>query len=345
MSKNNHKKRWPKIVGWLASILVLLSIIATIVVGNYFVDYALVPNSGGADRDPVVETLPEGTEKQSKQTAQIIAKNKALEEDRVDTWLENTKSLHQDVSIKSDDGLTLRGEIFKQDKEHQTNKWAVIVHGYQVNKEHMYPVSNRYYEEGYNILTYDQRGLGESQGDYITMAIKEKYDLINWLEFLIAEHPDSEIVTHGQSLGAATVMSASGLDDFPDQVIAVIEDSGYSSVWGVFESELHQRFALPAFPALHMAGIMAYFRADINIFSDGQVTDLLAKSTTPTLYIHGTADDFVPYQMVHDVYNALPIAEKERYIAPEAAHSESKYLDPDDYYQTVFDFIDQYDKQ
>lgn len=337
--KTSLKKK----IGIGAIIISLLIMVSTFFIGNYFVDYALVPQSAGADREPVVESLPEGVEGQPQELAQIIQKNREDEEKYVDEWLEMTKDLVQDVSIKSNDQLTLRGKIYPQSEDKKTNRWAVIVHGYQVDKEHMYPVAHRYWRAGYNILSYDQRSLGTSDGDYITMGIKEKEDLVLWLKELLKKHPDAEIVTHGQSMGSATVMMASGLDNYPrESVNAVIADCGYSSVWGVFASELRQRFNLPAFPFLHMAGVMAYFRADINIFTDGVTTDLLQHSKTPTLFIHGTADDFVPYPMIHELYESLPIKEKEKYIVEGAGHSESKYLNPDEYYQTVFGFIDKY---
>lgn len=319
--------------------LVMIAII-TIVVGNYFIDYALVPQNGGQDRDPVAEVLPSGVEAEAKDTEQIVEETKEEEDHKVEGWLSETRDLTSDVEITSYDNLTLRGHTFLQNEP--TNDWAVMVHGYQVDEEYMFPVAQNYYQAGYNVLTFDQRSLGDSDGDYITMGIKEKYDLISWLERLLNQYPEAEIVTHGQSMGSGTVLMASGLDNFPEEVVAVISDSGYSSVWEVFESELYQRFELPAFPFLHMAGLVGIPRADINIFNEGITTEWVAQSETPTLFIHGTADDFVPSPMVHELYEAHPMEEKDKLVVEGAGHSDSKFLEPELYYDTVFSFINQY---
>lgn len=339
--KNNRRKKW-----WIIGGAVLFAfILATVIIGNYFVDYALTPNGAGSERETSSDVLPQGVEGQDDQIAQQIEENRLAEEKVVSDWLLQTENLTEEVEIKSEDDLTLRGTIYHQPTERQTNRWAVMVHGYQVDKTNMYPIAQRYWHAGYNVLAYDQRGLGESDGEYITMGIKEKQDLISWLEALIHHYPAAEIITHGESMGAATVMLASGHPDYPrESVHAVIADCGYSGVWEIFASELRQRFNLPAFPVLYMAGIVAYFRADINVFSEGDVTEALQNASTPTLFIHGTADDFVPFPMVEEVYAALPISEKEKYIVEGAGHAEAKYKDPEAFNQKIADFINKYHK-
>lgn len=314
--------------------------VTTVGVGTYFVNYALTPNEIAKNRNPVATERPEGVAEEEEAVTTKVAETQALEDNLAIEWEEAVEPLTREVAVESKDGLTLRGHQFLQ--EEATPYWAVVVHGYQMNEQWMYPVARHYYEAGYNVLTYDQRSLGESEGNYMTMGIKEAEDLVQWLQLIIDQNPDAQIVTHGQSMGAGTVMMSSGLDDFPEQVIAVVEDSGYSSAWDVFESELYQRFQLPAFPILHMAGLVAIFQADINIFNEGYTTEMIANSTTPTLFIHGTADDFVPYPMVYELYDAHPTEDKDILVVEGAGHSDSKYLEPDLYWNTVFNFIDQY---
>ena len=58
------------------------------------------------------------------------------------------------------------------------------------------------------------------------------------------------------------------------------------------------------------------------------------------LFIHGGKDDFVPVDMVYEVYDACPTT-KELYIVKEAGHAQAKDYDVEDYWNKVFDFIDQ----
>lgn len=253
-----------RITAWVIGLLFVLIMVATLVIGNYFINYALVPNQGAQQREPVVEVLPEGVESQEETLESMIQTNRSREDQVAEEWYAEMSSTKEKVLLTSQDGLELVGHTFLQEEE--TNHWAVLSHGYQATEESMHTTARRYYEEGYNVLTYDQRAMDESEGQYITMGIKERGDLISWLEVLLENHPQAEIVTHGVSMGAATVLMASGQADFPDAVKAVIADCSYSSVWGVFESELYQRFQLPDFPFLHMAGIVGIPRVGINLF-------------------------------------------------------------------------------
>ena len=56
------------------------------------------------------------------------------------------------------------------------------------------------------------------------------------------------------------------------------------------------------------------------------------------MFIHGTKDDFVPYSMGLEVYKAAN-CEKELYSVKGATHANSIYMNPDDYWNHVFNFI------
>ena len=327
-------------MGSVFGMLLFLTLLATLVIGNFFINYALVPNQGAEERETVAEVLPQGVETQQGTIEYIIQNNRSREVQAAEEWHKEVTPRKEKVQITSKDDFNLVGHTFLQEEE--TNQWVVLSHGYQGTEEGMHPTARRYYEAGYNLLTYDQRAMDESEGQYITMGIKESEDLIMWLQSLLDQHPQAEIVTHGVSMGAATVLIASGQEDFPDAVKAVIADCSYSSVWGVFESELYQRFQLPDFPFLHMAGIIGIPRAGINLFGEeGDVAYHASQSNTPTLFIHGTADDFVPYPMVDELYEAYTGDTKELYTVEGAGHAEAEFLDPAAYFQTIFNFIGQ----
>lgn len=333
-----RKFKW--IIGSVFGMLLFLTLLATLVIGNFFINYALVPNQGAEERETVAEVLPQGVETQQGTIEYIIQNNRSREVQAAEEWHKEVTPRKEKVQITSKDDFNLVGHTFLQEEE--TNQWVVLSHGYQGTEEGMHPTARRYYEAGYNLLTYDQRAMDESEGQYITMGIKESEDLIMWLQSLLDQHPQAEIVTHGVSMGAATVLIASGQEDFPDAVKAVIADCSYSSVWGVFESELYQRFQLPDFPFLHMAGIIGIPRAGINLFGEeGDVAYHTSQSNTPTLFIHGTADDFVPYPMVDELYEAYTGDTKELYTVEGAGHAEAEFLDPAAYFQTIFNFIGQ----
>lgn len=311
----------------IISIILILIVAATIGIGTYFMNYALVPNQGGEDRQVQEEELLPNE--------QIIEDNRLMQEERREEWLAEVEAMTEEVFIESEDGLQLQGHTFIQ--ENPSHQWAMIVHGYQSSEAEAFLIAPLFYEAGYNVLTMDLRAHGDSQGNYIGMGYLDSRDLLSWTEFLLEKDSDSQIVYHGTSMGAATVLMASGLE-LPSNVKVIIEDCGYSGVWDIFSSELDKRFNLPSFPVLDMARIMAYFQAGYDI-KDGNVIAAVEKNDLPTLFIHGEDDDFVPVEMGYQLYEANASDVKDLLIIENAGHAEAKYANPELYYETIFSFI------
>src|SRR5690625_4464573 len=137
------------------------------------------------------------------------------------------------IEMTSFDGLTLKGYYLKAEK--RTNRTVIFSHDYLGHTYDMSLYGEYYYEMlGFNMFTPDLRGHGKSGGDYIGFGWHDRLDLIDWVNLIIdRQGPESEIVLHGLSMGAATVLMASG-EELPEQVKTIIADSPYSSVYDLF---------------------------------------------------------------------------------------------------------------
>ena len=192
-------------------------------------------------------------------------------------------------------------------------------------------------EKGYNVLIPSMRASNDSEGQYIGMGWLDKDDLQCWINLIIEQNDNAEIILHGSSMGAATVLMASG-DELPSNVKAIIEDSGYTSVWDIFASEAKARFNLPKFPILNMFELVANIRAKYDI-KEASAVEQVKKSNVPILFIHGDSDDFVPEYMCEELYEAAN-CRKDKLIIHNAGHTESRYKEPDTYYNKIFDFLE-----
>ena len=83
----------------------------------------------------------------------------------------------------------------------------------------------------------DARGHGDSEGSYIGMGWHDRLDLVAWAESLVAQDQNSLIVLYGVSMGAATVLMASG-EALPPNVKAVVEAA---RKWQTSEMVLKQK--------------------------------------------------------------------------------------------------------
>ena len=307
----------------LAVILTIIIIIwiATILIGGYFVRYALYRDGAGGNREIKNEQVK--IENQDSDKA-IIDKNKKEEKTEVKNWLEQTP--HETLEIKAKDDITLRATAYYNKTENQENhNWVIVAHGYRSKPSWVASIGMHFYKEkGYNVLIPSMRATEESEGKYIGMGWLDKDDIIGWINKIIEKDKNAKIILHGSSMGAATVLMASG-EHLPSNVKAIIADSSYTSAWDIFKSELK-----------------AIIQAKYDI-KEASVIDQVKKSNTPTLLIHGDADDFVPVTMEPEIYNAIP-GEKDQLIIKGAGHTKSRYREPETYYKKVYEFIDKYQK-
>ncbi|WP_042473965.1 alpha/beta hydrolase [Bacillus ndiopicus] len=308
-------------------IVILLLIIAYFAVGNYFYNYALSAQDEKEfmDDNPNLEDSP------------FIDADAEAESIRLDDAFK--ASVQSDKwMIESNDKLRLKlqANAYTQSDNH---KWAIILHGYTSQSANMTRWIRNFYEQDYNVLAPDLRGHGESEGKYIGMGWHDRLDVLQWIDEIIAKDPEAEIVVFGVSMGGATAMMTSG-ESLPSNVKVIVEDCGYSSVSGVFIYQLDDLFGLPEFPVLYAANTVAKIRAGYSIY-EASAVEQVKKSTTPTLFIHGDADTFVPFEMLQEVYDAAPV-EKEMLVIENAAHGDAVKVAPDIYWQTVWGFIGKY---
>ena len=219
------------------------------------------------------------------------------------------------------------------------NGTAVVVHGYGDNHIVFLYLVRMYRDEfNYNVLFPDLQYFGYSEGVAAQMGWLDRLDVEDWAVQAHDIFKNDFTVVHGVSMGAATAMMMSG-DDLPPYIRAFVEDCGYSSAWDQFAHNLKDSFHLPPFPILNSASIVSKQRYGWG-FKEASSVDQLAKCDRPMLFIHGTADDFVPVDHVFKNYEAKTHGYKELVLVQGAVHANSYAKDPKNYTWRVKYFLD-----
>lgn len=253
-------------------------------------------------------------------------------------WVESHKT--QEVEITSFDGLRLHALLVPAEGGTQKNrKFLLAIHGYRSGPmREFYYMLPFYHSLGYHVLMPDDRAHGKSEGKYIGFGWLDRLDCIAWAQYIAGTcGPDCEIVMQGISMGAATVMNASG-EKLPPQVKGVIEDCGFSTAKGVFAHEAKLRYHLPRWPLIPAASMVCWLAAGYR-FSQDEPVRQIQKAKVPFLFIHGSRDDFVPTPMVHEVYDACP-TRKAKLIVEGAAHAMAYLEDREGYEKAVKAFLE-----
>lgn len=253
-------------------------------------------------------------------------------------WLE--KQNFEDLEILSHDGLKLKAKFLKSYQD--TNKVLIAVHGYRSYNLREYAYYIKFYHDlGFNILLPDNRAHGESEGTYIGFGWLDRLDCIQWIYTMKNKfNQDLQIVLHGISMGGATVLMASG-EVLPQDVKCIISDCGFTSLLEQFEYQLKDS-KIPSSLLLPTATLLSKKRIGYS-FKEASTLEQVKKSKTPTLFIHGDQDTFVPTYMVYDLYNACS-AEKDLLIVEGAKHAQSYIVDKDLCEKTIIEFMNKYVK-
>ena len=245
----------------------------------------------------------------------------------------------EDVWIESFDGRRLHGYFIPGAKP---RKVVISFHGYNTEARKEYPLHHSYAREGYTVLIVDQRGVGRSEGPFITMGILERKDCLGWIDYVIGRcGGEVEILLEGLSMGASTIMMAAQ-DIRAPQVRGMIANCGFDSCTEQMAYTITKLMHLPRIPVL--ATVKLYARLLARYDMDAvTAAGSLAKSDIPLLMIHGVKDTFVPYENLGAIYPHARASHKRMVACEHAAHGISRFEDRALFEQEIRQFLAELD--
>lgn len=306
----------------LFKLAVLLSIV-TAIVGFFLSREMLIRGRNGNLR--CLEDM--------KATSTVLT-NKSNQDIDVKGWLRTVK--REKLTMESDDGYILVARKILQKKE--SNKWAVILHGYNGSMEDIYDIAMHYYKEEYNILMPDLRASGESEGSFIGMGWLDRLDVINWIDVILDENPSANVVIHGVDMGADTALMLSG-EPIKDNIMAIVADGAYTSAWEVLKKEYQIRHEeWPVFPLFDMVNPVAKVWGGYSL-KEADAVKQVSNTHVPILLIQGGQDTYVTQDMADTLNESIASAHRLVTI-PGGMHEDCRYADPNTYYNETFNFVD-----
>lgn len=196
---------------------------------------------------------------------------------------------HRVVTIETADGLGLDGWLFPVARPRGL---VALVHGKDINRQHLSFAAGRFVALGYAVLAYDQRAHGRSQGTVTTYGAKEVGDLRRALDValgaLSVDGPKAvPVFLVGESLGAAVVLQTAAVEP---RVSAVVAAASFADVRSVV-SDRTPWFVSDRLrdAALVEASTEGGFEVDAV-----SVVRAAADISVPVLLLHGSEDAYVP---------------------------------------------------
>jgi uncharacterized protein len=245
----------------------------------------------------------------------------------------------QEVHFQATDGVHLAGWLVVASPDAPT---LILVHGSRGSRSDMLPWARFLFAAGYNLLLYDSRGCGESEGWGIALGTREPDDVVGAVHFLQqrADIRTKRFGALGISLGAGVVLLAAAREP---ALLATVADSAWADTsaqinW--MNSISRPPFTLPLLP---------YGPALANALVGGDIAatrpvDVIGQIAPRAVMLIHSADDqniTTPLSGERRLYAAAG-QPKEEWIVPSGGHVGALDAYTQEYEQRVLAFFARY---
>lgn len=252
--------------------------------------------------------------------------------------------IYEDITVKTADQLTIKGWFLPAQTNgvcHASEQTIVFAHHYGGARTSDELGSLEFFKQflprGYNIIAFDFRNSGLSDGEMTTMGVSEQHDLAAIVEWCNHRFPTGEIVLWGFSMGAAVSLNSGW--QLPN-VVGVIADSSFTDLYTycleAFETWAPVNPLIFSYPVLFISQYVFGIKA-------AKMSPLKAIANyddRPVLLIHSHQDTIIPVQHAMQLYEAAKPENCEICLFSSGAHAASYFSNADAYLQKVFAFLE-----
>ncbi|MEN6461170.1 MAG: alpha/beta fold hydrolase [Syntrophomonas sp.] len=235
------------------------------------------------------------------------------------------------------DNLKLKGWLIPANG---STKTVIFAHGYRKNRLQndvpSLPIAKALVSKGYNVLMFDFRNSGQSEGKLTSVGQYEVQDLLGAVDF-IKSRPEinKQIVLFGFSMGASTAILAGAREP---AVSAVIADSPFADLKTYLSKNLSVWTELPSVPFNQTFFMIVPALTGLKPETVSPVKEIHNLNSRPILLIHGEADEDIPIENSELLQRNYPQAKLLR--VPGAKHVKSFTTDQNRYLYTVSAFLE-----
>jgi uncharacterized protein len=245
---------------------------------------------------------------------------------------------YENVALRTSDGLALSGWYFPTGHD----RAAIVVHGRDGNRvggenRTGEKIADVLIADGYDVLLFDLRGAGDSEGDRFSLGYQERRDVAAAIEYVGARGiREDRIALIGISMGAGTVLQTLLLHP---KVGAVVADSSYTDAETITSENLE-----------NVAGVPAWFTPGVLLLSkvvfglDGDqvrpVDVVRAHPERPILFIHCDEDELIAMHHPRELLAASANRGSQLWIATGCQHAWAFNNHPVEYQARLVAFLD-----
>jgi uncharacterized protein len=213
--------------------------------------------------------------------------------------------------------------------------WVIFINGPNTNNNYYKHEVARFVEWGYNILTIDPRGYGNSEGETTSLGYKETAEVKAAYDWVRSQNA-RRIILYGSSMGAAVIIKsvADGLVK-PDAIIA---DMAFASLHDHYKSRARS-MGFPSQPFAFLFTFWTGLQQGYNGFGY-DVAEYAKKIELPILLQWGDSDQLVNKEETIRIFQNIPSTEKSLVVYAGADHHSFLLTHPYDWEEQVKSFTE-----
>ncbi len=245
---------------------------------------------------------------------------------------------HQNIKIKTEDGLTLAGWFIDNlPDDSALGKGTILMfHGHASSRSGIITEAQAFYHLGYRVLMIDFRAHGESDGNVCTIGYQESKDVKAAYDYIAAKG-EKNIILYGISLGAATAMKA--VSDYNLHPSKMILEMPFGSLLDAVEGRL-KIMGLPAEPLSVLLTFWGGTEQGFWAFSH-KPEEYAKKIHCPVLLQWGKNDPRVSEKETDIIFSNLASAEKTVIKYDGAGHESLCKNSPGKWMENISGFLKQ----
>lgn len=243
----------------------------------------------------------------------------------------------EEFDIVTSDGLKLKSWLVVS---HGPARGSIIyLHGVADCKIDGLQFAHFMHSQGYNVLLYDSRRHGQSDGHYCTYGYFEKHDVVRAVDYLLTRKNFSvgKVGIFGTSMGAAVGLQAAALDS---RISAVVAENSFATLRTIFDDYQRRMIKL----SFHYLRNMVIVRSELTAkfkASDVSPLEAVKKIHLPLLFVYGTNDNLINFQYSLLLYEHANIP-KELFAVEGASHSNIWDIAGASYRERLREFYDKH---
>ena len=247
-------------------------------------------------------------------------------------WRDKNKKFINKVKVRSDN-LNLYGEFYNFGNK----KSVIIIPGRSEACYYGCYYAEVFQKNHYNVLCFDPRGHGISEGKYFTLGINECHDVIEWANLLHEKYRQEEITLYGICGGATCALFTLTNENCPKYINKLITDGMFYSFFETYRQHIKERKKL-VYPVIWH--FFDYFKriAKVDPYSAAPYK-MIDKIDIPLLIISGEKDVFALPKYAQKLYDKATSKDKTIAFIKDARHSHVRYDNKEEFDDVVTNFL------